>query len=44
MLMGLQLSLEVLDFFLKAGVTSATFKSDGKIEFSIQKFVFYENI
>ena len=38
--MGLWLSFEVFDFFLKAGVTSVTFKSDGKIEFAIQKFMF----
>ena len=36
--MGLWLSFEVFDFFLNAGVTSATFKSDRKIEFPIQKF------
>ena len=30
---------------MKAGVTLATFKSDEKIEFSIQKFMFFfENI
>ena len=40
MLMSLELPFEVLVFFLKFGVTSATFKSDGTIEFSIQKFVF----
>ena len=30
MLTGLQLSLEDFDFFLKAGATSANFKSHGK--------------
>ena len=37
--MGLQLCFEVFDFFLNAGVTLATFKSDEKIEFSILKFM-----
>ena len=38
--MDLLLSFEVFDFFFKAGVTSATFKSDGKIQFSTQKSMF----
>ena len=38
--MALKLSFEVFDFFWNAGVTLATFKSDGKIELSIQKFIF----
>ena len=38
--MGLQLSFEVFDFFLNAGVAWATFQSDKKIEFSVQKFTF----
>lgn len=42
MLMGLELSFEVFDFFLNTVVTPASFKSEVKIEFSIQTFIFHE--
>ena len=43
--MDLHLSLEVFNFFLNVGVTSATFKSDGKIELEkYKKLCFHENI
>ena len=42
--MGMQLCFEVFDFFLNAGVTLATFKSDEKIEFSILNLCLHENI
>ena len=40
MLMGLQPSFYLSGFFLNVGVTSASFKSKGKLKFSTQKFVF----
>ena len=40
MLMGLYLSFKVFDFYLNAGVTSASFELEWEIEFSIQKFMF----
>ena len=42
--MDVQLSFVVFVFFLNAGVTSGTYTLDWKIEFSIQKFMFHENI
>ena len=40
MLMGLQLPFEVFGFFLKAELTLANFRSEGKTKFSIQKVMF----